>query len=211
MDRKDEYESFEDMPLADQRKKTVEKYGRGGTAITDCLFMSSEDGFTFNRRDEAFMTPGPEGRNNWRYGNCYTVHGILETEAEEEGASKEISIYACENYRMKNANFRRFTLRLDGFYSWDGDFKGATVLTKPILVAGDRLSVNFATSCAGSVQITLCEENGTPIQGFESKGFFGDSTERTVRFPESVSTLKGRRVSLKITLKDAHLYSFAFL
>ena len=210
-DRKDEYESFEDMPLADQRKKTVEKYGRTGTAITDCLFMSSEDGFTFNRRDEAFMTPGAEARNNWRYGNCYTVHGIVQTPADEEGASDEISIYAMENYRMKNANFRRYALRLDGFYSWFGPYSGATVLTTPIPVHGDRLSVKFATSCAGSVQITLCDESGNPIEGFESKTFFGDSTDRTVRFAESVSTLRGKSVSLKIALKDAHLYSFAFI
>ncbi len=211
IDRKDEYESFEDMPLADQRKKTVEKYGRGGTAITDCLFMTSEDGFTFNRRDEAFMTPGPEGRNNWRYGNCYTVHGILETEAEEEGASREISIYACENYRMKNANFRRFTLRLDGFYSWYGDFKGASVLTKPIPVTGERLSVNFASSCAGSMQVTLCDKDGNAIEGFECKPFFGDSTDRTVRFAGDVKSLIGKEVRLSIKLKDCHLYSFAFI
>ncbi len=211
MDRKDEYESFEDMPLADQRKKTVEKYGRGGTAITDCLFMSSRDGFTFNRRDEAFLTPGPEARNNWRYGNCYTVHGIVETEAEEEGAAPEISIYVTENYRMKNANFYRYTLRLDGFYSWYGPYKGATVLTKPIEVTAGALTVNFATSCAGSVQITLCDADGAPIDGFTSKTFFGDSVDRRVRFDGALFSLSGKSVRLKIALKDAHLYSFAFV
>ncbi len=210
-DRKDEYESYEDMPLADQRKRTVEKYGRGGTAITDCLFMTSSDGYTFNRRDEAFMTPGPEARNNWRYGNCYTVHGIVETPAEEEGASNEISIYTAENYRMKNANFRRYTLRLDGFYSWFGPYKGATVLTKPIPVTGDRLSVNFASSCAGSLQIALCDEAGNILEGYESKTFFGDSTDRTVRFAGDLGKLLDKNVRLKITLKDCHLYSFAFI
>ncbi len=210
-DRKDEYESFEDMPLADQRAATVKKYGRGGTAITDCLFMSSNDGYTFNRRDEAFMTPGPESRNNWRYGNCYTVHGILETESDEVGASNEISIYACENYRMKNASFRRYTIRLDGFYSWYGKFTGATVLTKPIQVTGESLSVNFASSCAGSMQITLCDENGASIKGFESKALFGDSTDRPVRFKSDIKSLIGKTVRLRIVLKDCHLYSFAFI
>ena len=210
-DRKEEYESFEDMPLADQRAATVKKFGRTGTAITDCLFMTSSDGYTFNRRDEAFMTPGPEGRNNWRYGNCYTVHGIVETEAEEEGASNEISIYATENYRMKNVNFRRFTLRLDGFYSWYGSYKGAEILTKPITVTGERLSVNFASSCAGALQIAICDTDGSVLEGFSSNTLFGDSTDRTVRFAGDLKTLDGKDVRLKITLKDCHLYSFAFI
>jgi hypothetical protein len=210
-DRKDEYESYEDMPLADQRKATVEKYGRTGTAITDCLFMTSNDGYTFNRRDEAFMTPGPEERNNWRYGNCYTAHGIVETKAEEEGASNEISIYASENYRMKNANFRRYTIRLDGFYSWFGSYKGAEILTKPIAVTGERLTVNFASSCAGGMKISLCDASGSPIEGFTSNTIFGDSTDRTVRFTGNVKTLIGKDVRLKIVLKDCHLYSFAFI
>lgn len=210
-DRKDEYESYEDMPLADQRKATVEKYGRTGTAITDCLFMTSNDGYTFNRRDEAFMTPGPEERNNWRYGNCYTAHGIVETKAEEEGASNEISIYASENYRMKNANFRRYTIRLDGFYSWFGSYKGAEILTKPITVTGERLSVNFASSCAGGMKISLCDASGSPIEGFTSNTIFGDSTDRTVRFTGNLKTLIGKDVRLKIVLKDCHLYSFAFI
>lgn len=210
-DRKDEYESYEDMPLADQRKATVQKYGRSGTAVTDCLFMSSGDGFTFNRRDEAFMTPGPEGRNNWRYGNCYTVHGIVETEADEEGASNELSIYSAENYRMKNASFRRYTLRLDGFYSWFGPYAGATVLTKPITVTGETLSINFASSCAGGIKITLCSTEGEPLEGFESKTLFGDSTDRCVHFTNDLKTLVGKKVQLKIFLKDCHLYSFAFI
>lgn len=210
-DRRDEYESFGDMPLADQRNRTVEKYGRGGTALTDCLFMTSSDGFTFNRRDEAFMTPGPEGRNNWRYGNCYTVHGIVETEADEEGASPEISIYTAEGYRMKNASFRRYTLRLDGFYSWFGSYKGANILTKPITVTGERLCVNFASSCAGGMQIALCSAQGEPLKGFSSNTLFGDSTDRTVRFTGDLKALAGKKVRLKIFLKDCHLYSFAFI
>lgn len=210
-DRKEEYESFEDMPLADQRAATVKKYGRTGTAITDCLFMTSSDGYTFNRRDEALLTPGPEARNNWRYGNCYTAHGIVETAAEEEGASNEISIYATENYRMKNANFRRYTIRLDGFYSWFGSYKGAEILTKPITVTGERLSVNFASSCAGGMKIALCDEGGSPLEGFTSATLFGDSTDRTVRFAGDPKALVGKAVRLKITLKDCHLYSFAFI
>ena len=112
---------------------------------------------------------------------------------------------------MKNATFRRFTLRLDGFYSWYGSFKGAEILTKPITVTGERLSVNFASSCAAGMKIVLCDTDGSPLDGFASNTLFGDSTDRTVHFSGDVKTLVGKNVRLKITLKDCHLYSFAFI
>ena len=60
------------------------------------------------------------------------VYGLLETEAEEEGAPNEISFYVGENYRIKNVNFRRYTVRLDGFFSWRAPYRGGEILTKPV-------------------------------------------------------------------------------
>ena len=48
-------------------------------------------------------------------------------------------------------------------------------------------------------------------EGFTSNTLFGDSTDRTVRFAGDLKTLVGKDVRMKITLKDCHLYSFAFL
>ena len=207
-DRCDDAQSFRFMPLADRHAKITEHFGREGTALTDCVIMTSEDGFTFNRRDEAFMTPGVENRNNWWYGNCYTVYGICETEAEEEGAPREISFYMGENYRIKNVNFRRYTVRLDGFFSWQAPYRGAEVLTKPIVVGGGEMSMNFSTSAVGGIKICVCDETGEELDGYESYTMFGDSTERPVEFAKPISHLAGKTVRLKFKMKDAHIYSF---
>jgi hypothetical protein len=208
IDRADESESFRYMPLADRRAKITEHFGREGTALTDCVIMTSSDGLTFNRRDEAFMTPGAENSSNWWYGNCYTVYGLAETEADEEGAPNEISFYMGENYRIKNVNFRRYTVRQDGFFSWQAPYRGAEVLTKPIKISGEEMRLNFATSAAGGIKVSICDENGDALEGYESYTVFGDSVDRPVAFAKSVSELAGKTVRLRFKMKDAEIYSF---
>ncbi len=209
-DRAAQKRNFDFMPLADRHRRMTELWNREGTAVTDCTIMTSRDGFTFDRRDEAFMTPGPESPTNWWYGNCYTVYGLLETAADEAGAPNEISFYMGENYRIKNVNFRRYTLRLDGFFSWYAPYKGGEVLTEAVTVDGDTLKVNFATSAVGGMTVELCDDSGAPLEGYASYVMFGDSVDRPVEFAQPVSALKGQSVRLKIRLSDAHLYSFVF-
>ena len=210
-DRAEEKRNFHFMPLGDRHENITEVFGREGTAVTDCVIMTSNDGLCFNRRDEAFMTPGVEARDNWWYGNCYTVYGLAETEAEEDGAPNEISFYMGENYRIKNVNFRRYTIRLDGFFSWFAPYRGGEAVTKPVTVDGNELRINFATSALGGVTVTLCDEDGNELDGYQSYTMFGDSVDRPVEFEKPLSDLNGKRVRLKIKMKDAHLYSFVFL
>jgi hypothetical protein len=210
-DRVAEKENYADMPIYDYRSKVISNYGRSGTAQTDCLIMTSSDGFSFDCREEAFMTSGPEGRANWWYGDNYCVYGMALTKSDIEGADDEISMYFPEGYRVKNVNFRRYTIRQDGFFSWFGPYKGADVLTKEIEISGDAMVVNFATSSAGSLRVAICDENGKTIDGYESNVLFGDKVDRPVRFPKSLSALSGKKVRLRFEMKDAHLYSFAYL
>ena len=100
--------SFAQMPLFDKRKKIITASGRTGTAITDTLIMTSLDGFRFNRRDECFIRPGIEHRDNWWNGSSAAAYGLIETDAEQYGAPKELSFFSSENYRIKNAVFRRY-------------------------------------------------------------------------------------------------------
>ena len=134
-----------------------------------------------------------------------------ETEAEEDGAPNEISFYMGENYRIKNVNFRRWTVRLDGFFSWYAPYRGGEILTKPITVDGSELHLNFATSALGGVKVILCDEDGNELEGYRSYTMFGNSVDRPVEFEKTLSDISGRKVRLKIRMKDAHLYSFVFL
>jgi len=210
VDRRFDDDNFQEMPQWSKRGKIIEKYGRGGTAFTDTILMTSRDGFNFRRTDEAFFAPGVESDLNWWYGDCFFAYGMEETESDVPGAPNELSLYTGEGYRVQNVNFRRYTMRLDGFFSWYAKHKGGCVLTKPLTFEGNELEINFSTSVAGLVKISICDENGIMIEGYESKIIFGDSVNRKVKFEKPLSALRGKAVRLKIELKDAHLYSFKF-
>lgn len=44
---------------------------RLGTAVTDTLFMSSRNGWVWDRRDESFLRPGPCTEGSWIYGDNF--------------------------------------------------------------------------------------------------------------------------------------------
>lgn len=207
-DRKNEKQNFKFMALGERHLSFTGKQEREGTALTDCLIMTSSNGFVFNRRDQAFLTPGVENDYNWWYGNCYTAYGLVETQAED-GEPNEISFYAGEGYRIKKVNFRRFSIRLDGFFSWYAKNCGGYVISKPIRVDGDNMYINFSSSAHGGIKISILDEKNNPIDGFESYFMFGNTTNRCVEFKKPLKDLKGKNVKLKIQLQDTHIYSIA--
>ncbi len=193
------------------RYESIEKLGREATVVTDAVLITSRDGLRFDRTDEGFATPGPEDGGNWRYGDCYHAYGAFETASDFPGEANEMSIYSGKGNASQPIAITRYTLRLDGFFSWNAAYSGGYVLTKPFTFAGNSLSVNFATSAMGHVRILVCDEAGNPIPGYDSGKVFGNSIDRTVGFEEDLSKLAGMPVRLRFEMKDCELYSFVFV
>ena len=106
-------------------------------------------------------------------------------------------------------------MRLDGFVSINAPMSGGELITKPLRFAGDRLTINFATSAAGDIRVELQGVTGKPHPGFtlgDCSPVFGDAIQRTVTWNRGsdVSTLVGKPVRMRFVLKDADLYSFQF-
>ncbi|MBR6792729.1 MAG: hypothetical protein IKM48_00030 [Clostridia bacterium] len=209
-DRLKDEDSLHALPAAEYRARVIDKMGRAGHAFTDCVIMTSRDGQRFDRREEAFLTPGIEAACNWWYGDCYPAYGLIETTSDIEGAPNEYSFYMGENYRVKKVQFRRYTIRLDGFFCWRGSYRGAEVLSKPFTFEGEELEVNFASSALGGLDILLCDTEGTPLEGYAALDLFGDSVERKVHFEKDLALLNGKPLRMKIRLRDCALYSFKF-
>jgi hypothetical protein len=92
---------------------------------------------------------------------------------------------------------------------------GGELVTKPLNFTGKALTVNFATSAAGSLKVEIQDAAGKPMPGWtlaESEDHFGDSVRRTILWKNGseVSTLAGKPVRLRFVLKDADLYSIKF-
>ncbi len=187
---------------AGQRTRTL--------SMTDTMFMTSRDGYLWNRQNEAFFTPGPEYEANWIYGNCYPAYGLIETAADHPQADREISTYLFEG-KFYNApsTLYRYVLRLDGFASYKATLRSQKVTTKTFTFTGDELFVNFKTSAAGSVKVNMLDENGKAIEGYTAL-LKGDNTDRKVVFEKDLAQLTGKNVKLEFVLSDGEIYSFKF-
>jgi hypothetical protein len=208
VEKKEWTPNFDQLAGADRRKKRMKVHPRYGLAITDCIFMSSRDGKKWKRWDEAFITPGLEHEYNWVYGDCYPAVGMIETANDLPHAPNELSMYTFEyHWSMIPAKLRRYTIRIDGFVSYNATYKSCRVVTKPFTFKGSRLSINFATSAVGYIRIKIIGQ-GKALNSIE---IFGDSLDRTVVFEDDdVASLAGKPVNMEITMSDADIYSFRF-
>lgn len=204
------------LPEPKQRRFRAKGSSRYGSAVTDALFMSSRDGRTFDRWNEAFLRPGLRTRHNWSYGDNYVAWHVVETESVDDDSPRELSLYATESYFTgRMSRLRRYTLRIDGFISVHAPIEGGEMVTRPFVFEGDRLVLNVSTSAAGSVFVEIQDENGVPLPGF-TKGdcheIFGDSLDRVVTWKADpdLSGRSGQPIRLRFVLKDADLYGFQF-
>ena len=172
--------------------------------------MTSRDGVHFNRTKEAFHSPGIETRDNWTYGDGYFATGMVETASDFEGEPNEISLYVGTHPVYKSVDFERYTIRRDGFFSFRADFEGGEALTKPFTFDGEALSINFATSALGFVRVEILDEDGNALEGYDTGRLFGNSLARPCNFAAPLSALAGKTVRMRISMRDADLYSFRF-
>ncbi|MDB6168132.1 MAG: hypothetical protein JWM88_996 [Verrucomicrobia bacterium] len=204
------------LPDPEHRKRRMSFTPRYGTVVTDGQFMTSRDGVAFHRWDETFLLPGPERSNNWVYGDGYQSLGLVETPAEDPTSARELSFYADEGHWKEGESLRRYTIRIDGFVSLHARQKPGELVTPPLVFSGRRLSLNFATTAAGSVRVELQDADGHPLPGFalaDCDELFGDTLDRTVTWHNqgAVESCAGRPVRIRVAMREADLYSLRFV
>jgi hypothetical protein len=174
-------------------------------------FMTSRDGRTFHRWDEALIpVTAPEDRNGNR--SNYMTWGLVRLPHSD----REYSVYATEAYFAgPDSRVRRFTYRVDGFVSVRASVQGGQLVSKLLVFSGRKLAVNFATSDQGSLAVELQDAEGKPIPGLTLAHCLplnGDEIEKTIAWKggADVSPLAGKPVRLRFDLKDADVFSFRF-
>ena len=198
------------------RTKLTASLPRAGSDLTDGVFMSSRDGITFRRWDEAFIRPGPQEAGRWIYGDNYQSYGLVETTPSPSDGTAEISFYLSEgSWRDGETLMRRYAIRVDGFVSGQAPLSGGEVITKPLKFTGKELTVNYSTSAAGSLRVEVQNAAGKPLPGFaldDCLEHFGDTLAQPIRWKggSDVSQLAGQPIRLRFVLKDAALYAFQF-
>jgi len=177
----------------------------------DAILMTSRGGDQYDCTfDQGFVRPGV-GLGNWVSRTNYPVLNVVQT------GPAEMSLYVNQDYGQPSANIHRYSMRLDGFASVRAREEAGSIVTKPFTFDGSQLSVNFATSAAGSIRVELQDESGKPIPGYslaDAQETIGNDTSRVIRWNEKgsdLSELAGQPIRLKIVLDDADVYSFQFI
>lgn len=176
---------------------------------SDGVFLTSRGGRVYDRTFmEAFVRPGLDP-GNWVSRTMMAALGIVTT------GKNEMSLYYHQHDGQYSFHLRRYVLRTDGFASVSAPAEGGELLTKPLRFSGSQLSVNFATSAAGSLRLEVQDESGRPVPRYSLEDAveqFGDETARVVTWKHGadVSRLSGRAVRLRFVLSDADLYSLQF-
>jgi len=192
------------MRFLPERERDTEGMDYPGKGLSDGVFISSRDGVHWDRTFmEGWLRPGRD-RKNWTHRSNTPAVGIVET-------GEEWSMYAAEHYGWPTNRLRRLAMRPHGFASVSAGRTGGTVLTRPLIFAGERLRLNYATSAAGSVQVEVRDEAGQPIDrfGFDDAALlFGDELDEEVVWKGGdLSGLAGQKVRFCFALEDADLFA----
>lgn len=168
---------------------------------TDILFMTARGEAAFDRTfRDVFIRPGLDPAR-WGNRSNYAALNVVPT------SPSEMSIYVTP--------FRRLVLRTDGFASVHAGPEPARLRTKPLRFSGNALDLNYRTSAAGHIRVSLETADGRPIPGFTSDNcppLVGDEISRLVRWNNQpdLGAHAGQPVRLVFDLLEADLYSLQF-
>jgi len=165
--------------------------------------MTSRDGLTWNRCQEAFIDRGtrPDSWDHamaW-YADCITV------------GDKDYVYYGgySAGHKVGDREVGLAMLRKNGFVSRDAGRAGGLLKTPLAMLPGEALSINAAVR--DELRVRLVDDRGQALSGFDWVDCIpvrGDSVSHPVTWRRTHSLPTSRPVSLEISLKDAELYGF---
>lgn len=182
---------------------------------SDAIFMTTrpaEGAAHAGVYDRTFMEGfirGGIGAQNWVSRTNYPALNVVPT------GPSEMSVFVNQDYAQPTAHMRRYSLRTDGFASLHCGYAGGHAVTKPLIFTGRELALNFSTSAAGGVKVGFEDADGKAVPGFsleECVMQIGNELDRKVTWKSGsdVSTLAGKPLRLRFSMKDADIFSFQF-
>ena len=104
-----------------------------------------------------------------------------------------------------------YKIRKDGFCALYGKSKNSIVCTKPFLLDGDEILLNYS-SIGGTLLCAITDADGKALDGFDFCDCVplenGDCIAQAVKFKNAdLSSLIGKRIKLSFCLDGARLYS----
>ncbi len=193
--------SHDALPDVESRKWRYSLHPRAGTTMTDTVFMTSRDGLHWHKFNEAICDAGYEAPRTWKYGDLYFSYGFIEDETE-------LSLF-CSDSTIEGdyTAFVRYSIRRDGFASFKSGWEKSCLVTKPMILGGDTMFLNFRTSGSGTIRIKITDAEGNTAQSCD---IFGNNVHREIVFDKPLSDFAGKEVTMEMELQDAEVFAFGF-
>ena len=184
---------------------------------TDIVLLTTRDGKSFNRTfKEAFIRPAPT-KDSWGNRGNYAALNVFPLRDDRPNIQAEHWRYLNPQHMGFMVRDRLYYLPLDGFASIHAGYEPGHMTTKAFKFSGKELMVNFETSAAGSIRVTIQDQVGQVIPGFGAddmkEELRGNERTRIAVWKQgsSLQSLVGRIVRLHFELKEADLYSICFV
>lgn len=193
--------------LSDDEMKTYGISSSMWQGVSDAVLLTSRGGNKYDRKFlESFARPGLDQRN-WAARSSIPSLGVIPT------GDSEMSFFLTRAYGTKDCYLERMILRKDGFASLHAKFQEGSAITKPLILKGDNLQINYSSSSIGYIKVIVLDATGKEIPGFgdaDAPRTTGDKIDYTITWKsgKKLSDLAGKTVKLKFVLRDADLYSF---
>jgi hypothetical protein len=175
--------------------------------VSDAVLLSSRGGNVYERKFmESFVRPGLN-QQNWAARSTIPALGVIPT------GKNEISFFVTRAYGTSNIHLERMVLRTDGFASLHAGYTEGYMVTKPLVLKGTVLQLNYSTSSIGYVKLMLLDEAGNELPGFgaaDAAAICGDLIDATIQWKSgrSIKELANKTVRIKFVIRDADIYSF---
>ncbi len=186
--------------------KTAKEMGdmkRKAAGIGYTVLAWSRDGVTWQRDYEPFIPRNPVPGtfdHAMAWGDDQIIIG-----------DKTFIYYAGykRGHKVNRFNERNLGLAImpkDRYVSRDADFNGGTLITKPLILDGNNITVN--ANVVDECKVRLIDADFKPISGFGWVDLKGDSVSHKVQWQGKLSSLKNKSVRLEFKLKNAQLFGF---
>ena len=209
------YFHYEGEQPAARRTLGDEQRGLGSGPLETQLAVS-RDGIHWKRFPRpAYVGIGEHAGD--RINQAYMAQGMVRRGSEIwQYYFGEEAYHSSWQKNTKRAVYR-VVQRLDGFVSADTPYdREGTIVTKPLVFEGNRLTLNIDTGAAGYARVGLLDVTGRPIPGFtldECVYINGNFTAADVEWLDKgkdLGALQGKPIQVVLRMRGSSLYAMQF-
>ena len=184
----------------------------------EVMFAGSLDGIKWHRYDRSpYISNDISGRfksnmvfmgTGWfRVGDSIRQYGTL-------FRTKHGEVHIRVDNKKGDGKIVCYEQRVDGFVCAHFDYKGGKIMTCPWVCSGKDLIINLDAGMCGRVKVGLCNEDGTPIEGFttdDCQELTQNGIDVKVNFAGGdLQALVGKKVKVVIEGANAKVFSLRF-